>query len=131
MLELLILAVHWCSLPLPLSAVKGYAASAYYYGTAEPFITIYWYGNRYSNWYSSKNGRTGYLQPLAAGGTATFTAIIEKMIGCLNRILDKVNNSYNRTITGSQAMFPGIKSHAEAALTQLAEYLRILLEALY
>lgn len=111
MLELLFLAVRWCSLPLPLSAVEGNAVSAYYYGTAVPFITTCWYSNRhsnwYSNWYSSKNSRTGYLQPAAAGGAATFAAIIGEMAGCLNWILGNVKYDCNSGTTANPMQVPG------------------------
>lgn len=103
MLELLFLAVRWCSLPLPLSAVEGNIVSAYYYGAAVPLATIRWY----SNWYGSKNSRTGYLQPLASGGAATFSAIIGKTIGCLNWVLDNVKRSCGSGGTAGPIQVPG------------------------
>jgi len=107
MLELLILAVRWSSLPLPLSAVEGNAVSAHYYGIAVPFITTCWYSNWYTNWYSSKNSRTGNMQPLAAGGAATFSASIGKMAGCLNWILDNIRHSCNPDDPASSVQVPG------------------------
>lgn len=110
MLELLVLAVRWCSLPLPLSAVEGNAVSAYYYGTAVPFITNCWYSDWYSdwygNWYSSKNSRTGYLQSAAAGGAATFATIIGKMVGYLNWILGNSKYGCSSGITANPMQVP-------------------------
>lgn len=107
MLELLVLAVRWCSLPVPLSAVEGNIVSAYYYGAALPLVTTCWHSNWYSNWYSSKNSRTGYLQPLASGGAATFGAIVGKTIGCLNWILDNVKHSCGPGDTANPVQVPG------------------------